>query len=111
MVNCADMLNRLKKVLNNDSQFNLYRNYLYNVRVKSIYKLTVNLETLSEGFIDPPIFDLYAILVTGFLDKFSGIKEDCMKDIRMSIETQIIQNKYHDNGITFIDSELQNLRF
>ena len=111
MPNCHDMLNRLKKVLNNDSQFNIYRNYLYNIRVKSIYKLTVNLETLSEGFIDPPIFDLRSILITGFLDKHSGIKEDCMREMRQNIEKQIIQNKYHDNGITFIDSGLENLRF
>lgn len=111
MVNCADMLERLKKVVNNDAQFFIYKYYLYNVRVKAIYKFTVNLETLSEGFIDPPIFDLRSILITGFLDKHSGIKEDCMREMRQNIEKQIIQNKYHDNGITFIDSGLENLRF
>ena len=93
MVNCHEMLERLKKVLNNDDQFNIYRNYLYNVRVKSIYKLTVNLEKLSEGFIDPPIFDLYAILITGFLDNYSGLKEQCMRELREDIQKKVLQQK------------------
>jgi len=111
MANFTDTLNRLKKVVNNDAQFNVYKYYLYNVRVKAIFKLTQNLEEISKNLEDKPKFDLYAILVTGFLDKHSGIKEQCMRKMRVRVETQIKREISKDNGITFIDSELQNLNF